>query len=1239
MMRLHRAISLVLLPLLLPTKSYAAYYSFDGWGNNLRNPEWGMAGSELLRYPVASAYHDGISNMTGGGRLPDARDISVQLMRVDQISSKRRGTDFITYLGQLFDHDFDLNEHTWHDWGKAGEAAPIPIPVCDAWFDADCDGGKVMEFTRTGYNGSTPPDQPRQQINGITSFLDGSVVYGSSFDWASKLRTFRDGTLLVSDGNLLPWNIGGLPMANDVGREDLMFAAGDKRANVNPAVIALQVLFLRNHNRLAAEYKAANPTWVDEDLFNAARKWNVAQLQAICWYEYLPSLGLAIEAYGGYKEDTNPSIDNFFSTVAYRYGHSEVGDIVKRVDDHGMEIDKGHLLLQEAFFSPQIAMSAGIEPILRGLASGIQWEVDTLYSPSIQHFLFNLNGHGATDLLARNIQRGRDHGTPLYNRCRQHFGLSRKTSFREVSPDEEVAMTLSKIYKGNVDMCDAYVCGLAEEHVMNSGLGELFYASMTNQYTRTRDGDRFYFENPAEDGPGFTAAQISELKATHLRDLILLNTDVKRLPANIFFMTEEDPWIHTPEDDASAPSSPPQEADAPTLGDHSMMLHREGGYQLSWTTGVVDGTEDELEISISVSVPTTGWIGIGFENPAAGGSMYGADMVIGLVDKWGTAFVHDCYSRVPGVPPQKDLDIGGASDVYNIAGTFENGVTTISFSRKFVTEDTQFDLPIAATGDTAVIFSWQGEGSDDIERYHGSCCRGRGTSIEFNTEVEEAAPALDISEVAMTAYEAAAGVNLEYGLMGDSVVITMAYETEGYVAIGIDPSDGGMTNADMYVGRFEGGVPVIEDRYALGTFTPELDSTTQDATLVQASREGGITSFTFVRLLDTLDPDQDNVIEDRTMAVVWAMGSADSFDYHASRGKFNLNFIGGTEELDEDASADYGSDVASADNCTSNCTSGGADVELIDNHAMIMGLTWPLLCVMGVLIARFGRSWRYWLRVHRFIQTVVVSLSFVGQVFAFVYTGGSLETTHGATAIFIICFTTPQAVLGVLSCQKELPDFVFDPESIKRLHRVVGYLLTGFCLWQTYTGMEMYNVSHKYIQLFYAWLVALCVATIFSNDIITVADISKILKASTASAGGDLQSAMMDILRNHLDEEAHAELMEGSEDEEDCTEDLIRAGVITEEEAEEMAIKKKSEKQAKLMKLLSNASRKGNMGVVSERDRTYTRTGVAKLAAQGVKVTIIENNVYDLEELFGDHPGGDAVLTKVNQSHAMTTAP
>ena len=52
-------------------------------------------------------------------------------------------------------------------------------------------------------------------------------------------------------------------------------------------------------------------------------------------------------------------VDDFFSTVSYRYGHSEVGDIILRLDDNGNEAPEGHLPLFEVFFFPTKALAAG----------------------------------------------------------------------------------------------------------------------------------------------------------------------------------------------------------------------------------------------------------------------------------------------------------------------------------------------------------------------------------------------------------------------------------------------------------------------------------------------------------------------------------------------------------------------------------------------------------------------------------------------------------------------------------------------------------------------------------------------------------------------------------------------------------------------------------------------------------------------------------------------------------------
>lgn len=381
--------------LVLPTGASAAtsrYYTWDGTGNNVKNPNWGAMDQELRRFQVPKiGYSDNISALGGVG-LPSPREISTSLILPNyrtRLRSIRGATDYLTYVGQFYDHDLDLN-------ARINESAPIPVPRCDAYFDPDCLGTVQMEFERSYYNTSTPSDQPRQQINTITSYLDGSVVYGSGSSRAAALRSFVGGKLRSVDegyGEDLPWNLpegdrSHVPMANDAGREATMKAAGDVRANVVPPILALQTVFLREHNRKAAEIAAANPLWRDEDIYQEARRYTVALLQAICFYEYVPALGIVMKSYAGYNDTVDASIDNFFSTVSYRYGHSEVGPVVLHINDDGTESAAGHQVLHQHYFQPAKTLQRGVEPILRGMAQRLQNEVKPHFDSAIQHYLF-----------------------------------------------------------------------------------------------------------------------------------------------------------------------------------------------------------------------------------------------------------------------------------------------------------------------------------------------------------------------------------------------------------------------------------------------------------------------------------------------------------------------------------------------------------------------------------------------------------------------------------------------------------------------------------------------------------------------------------------------------------------------------------------------------------------------------------------------------------------------------------
>jgi hypothetical protein len=295
------------------TSSSSAVESIGGTGNNLINPAWGSAGIDLIRI-AAAAYADGLSAPAGSSR-PSARVISNALSdQTDPLDPSQdlnvvndMGlSDMIYVFGQFLDHDLD------HTSPTSGQSFDIAADQAGDPFNPP---GSIP-FTRSEFDPTTGTTGPRQQINDVTSFLDGSMIYGSDAATALALRTLSGGRLKTSPGNLLPLDNstyfpnGAPTMANDANivPSTQLFAAGDVRANENIELTAMQTLFVREHNRIAAQLQAANPSWSDEQLYQQARRTVIAELQIITYTEWLPALlgPNALPAYTGYKPNVNP---------------------------------------------------------------------------------------------------------------------------------------------------------------------------------------------------------------------------------------------------------------------------------------------------------------------------------------------------------------------------------------------------------------------------------------------------------------------------------------------------------------------------------------------------------------------------------------------------------------------------------------------------------------------------------------------------------------------------------------------------------------------------------------------------------------------------------------------------------------------------------------------------------------------------------------------------------------------
>ena len=492
----------------------------DGRETNPSDAAMGSTGIGLRR-DVPADFADGVATLA----RPDEknpRTISNTLCAQPALPPAAAGgpSDLFWCFGQFLDHDLDLSPES-----SSGEKANVAVPTGDPWFDPFATGAVVLPFTRSAAmagSGDGPAD-PRRPMNAITAWIDASNVYGSDPDRARALRTL-DGTgrLRIDAEGFLPLNTEGFPNA-PTEHDPTLFLAGDVRANEQVGLTALHTIFVREHNLRADELRAANPHLSGDEIYEAARRYVGAELQAIAYEEFLPALlgEGALPPYAGLSEGEDASISVLFSTAAYRLGHTMVGGTILRLTRYGTPVAEGHLSLRDAFFQPQILRTeGGVDPVLRGLAANPAQAIDPYLVDDLRCFLFGPPGAGGLDLAALNIQRGRDHGLPSYNACRVAYGLAPRASFDEVTSNPELRARLKACW-ASPDVADPWPVMLAEDRAPLSLVGETLTTVLVDQFRRVRDADRCWYERT------YSGETLARLKATRIADVIRRTTEIR----------------------------------------------------------------------------------------------------------------------------------------------------------------------------------------------------------------------------------------------------------------------------------------------------------------------------------------------------------------------------------------------------------------------------------------------------------------------------------------------------------------------------------------------------------------------------------------------------------------------------------------------------------------------------------------------------------------------------------------
>jgi prostaglandin-endoperoxide synthase 2 len=238
-----------------------------------------------------------------------------------------------------------------------------------------------------------------------------------------------------------------------------MFAMGSDAGNSQIGYAMLNVLFLREHNRIAGELAGNHPDWNDERLFQTARNVVVVALIKLVIEEYINHIApyhfkFRMEP-GGF--DKQPWMrPNWIATefnLLYRW-HSLVPST--------LTVNGEQLALEDTINDPRLLTRNGIGPLIDDASRQRAGKVALFNTAAFFHRITTLPS----------IVQSRVLRLAPYNDYRASCKMPRLTSFDQLSSDAHVRDELERLY-GSIDAVEFYVGLFAEDQRPNSVLPSL----------------------------------------------------------------------------------------------------------------------------------------------------------------------------------------------------------------------------------------------------------------------------------------------------------------------------------------------------------------------------------------------------------------------------------------------------------------------------------------------------------------------------------------------------------------------------------------------------------------------------------------------------------------------------------------------------------------------------------------------------------------------------------------------